>query len=141
METKHCVGVLIYNEHKEVLLIQNPKWKDGTYWMAPGGGIEPGETEEDAVHRETMEEVGIRVTDLYKLGEQKKLPSADFTNNSLAFHFYDYAAMVLPGETILPDNREVKTFAWFTVKEAMQLQTTDTMKHFLHSFNEYIQTV
>lgn len=90
MKTKHCVGVLIYNEHKEVLLIQNPKWKDGTYWMAPGGEIETGETEVDAVHREVMEEVGVQITNLYKLGEQQKMPSEDFTDGSLGFHFYDW---------------------------------------------------
>lgn len=34
------------------------------YWCNPGGGLEPGETFEDAAHRELYEETGFQVTDL-----------------------------------------------------------------------------
>lgn len=36
--------------------------RDGmTYYVFPGGGIEPGETAEETVTREVFEEVGVRV--------------------------------------------------------------------------------
>lgn len=58
---KYGVGALVYrgqNENFEVLLVSN-HWSDG--WLMPGGGVEQGETLEDAVVREVHEEAGIHV--------------------------------------------------------------------------------
>lgn len=52
---------------QNILMIRN------TYghalWTFPGGGIESGETVGQAVTREAMEEVGIELSDLRKIGE------------------------------------------------------------------------
>lgn len=37
---------------------------DGTWWFAPGGGLEGDETFEEAAVRETYEETGYRIDDL-----------------------------------------------------------------------------
>ena len=50
-----------------VLLIRHQEHDNGrTYWLFPGGGIEPGESESECVRREMREETGldVRVDDL-----------------------------------------------------------------------------
>jgi 8-oxo-dGTP pyrophosphatase MutT (NUDIX family) len=46
----------------QILLIQHTHHDDGrSYWLIPGGGIEPGEGEEACVAREMWEETGLQV--------------------------------------------------------------------------------
>ena len=50
---------LVTNAAGEVLLIQHTYVKG---WSMPGGGVERGETAEEALSRELVEEAGVRVT-------------------------------------------------------------------------------
>ena len=59
MEHTHLVSVaaLVTNERGEILLVNSP-WRG---WEYPGGLIEPGETFQEALHREIQEEAGVEV--------------------------------------------------------------------------------
>jgi ADP-ribose pyrophosphatase YjhB (NUDIX family) len=51
----------------QILLIRHREKETGrSYWILPGGGIEPGETEEECIRREMKEETNldVRVTSL-----------------------------------------------------------------------------
>jgi 8-oxo-dGTP diphosphatase len=51
----------IIKDHR-ILLIRHREHDSGrSYWVIPGGGIEPGETEEQCVEREMMEETHLEV--------------------------------------------------------------------------------
>lgn len=53
-------GAIIHDQH--ILLIQHHFHADGArYWVIPGGGIEPHETEEACVAREMREETHLEV--------------------------------------------------------------------------------
>lgn len=59
MEPTHLVSVaaLVTNDKGEILLVNSP-WRG---WEYPGGLIEPGETFQEALHREVMEESGVEI--------------------------------------------------------------------------------
>lgn len=51
------MAVLLFDEKKDNLLLQ--KRVDNGLWGLTGGFMEPGETFEETVHRETFEELGM----------------------------------------------------------------------------------
>ena len=59
-------GVILGHNRTTILLI---KRRDVPVWVLPGGGIEKGETPEQAVLRELEEETGYRVAILRKVAE------------------------------------------------------------------------
>lgn len=58
------VRVLLVRD-KNVLLLRHTYMRS---WFAPGGGVEKGETLEEAIRREAREEVGATLSDLRLLG-------------------------------------------------------------------------
>jgi 8-oxo-dGTP pyrophosphatase MutT (NUDIX family)/G:T/U-mismatch repair DNA glycosylase len=61
---REAVRALVLDPAGRVLMV---RFEDnfGTWWSTPGGGIEPGESDEDALARELAEEAGLRD---YELG-------------------------------------------------------------------------
>jgi 8-oxo-dGTP diphosphatase len=57
-----CVGAVISDEDGRILLILRGHEPAMGLWSIPGGRIEPGESDEDAVVREIREETGLVVT-------------------------------------------------------------------------------
>jgi 8-oxo-dGTP pyrophosphatase MutT (NUDIX family) len=57
-QPRQAVRVLLIDEADRVLLMRIRD--DGTnWWWTPGGGVEPGETDEQAAYREIAEETGL----------------------------------------------------------------------------------
>lgn len=63
-----AVLMLVHDGGSRILLSHKPGW--GDRWSILAGFIEPGETMEGCVARETQEEVGLTVTDIVYHGSQ-----------------------------------------------------------------------
>ncbi len=68
MPLRPVVRAVIFDED-DVILLKRIK-KDETYYAFPGGGVEEGETNEQAVIREAKEETGLDVAVETKIAEQ-----------------------------------------------------------------------
>jgi 8-oxo-dGTP diphosphatase len=56
-----CVGAVLADDEGRLLLIRRANEPGRGLWSLPGGRVEPGETDEQAVVREVAEETGLTV--------------------------------------------------------------------------------
>ena len=66
---RKCVGMMIINSQKEILVGRRLDHPSG-YWQMPQGGIDDNEKPEEAVWREMMEEIGTNNAKLYKISSK-----------------------------------------------------------------------
>jgi len=59
LRIREAVRAVLLTPGHEVLLVRFDFPNTGLRWAMPGGGLEPGETHLDALHRELAEEVGL----------------------------------------------------------------------------------
>ena len=66
---RKCVGMMILNNNKEILVGKRLDHPSG-FWQMPQGGIDDKENPEEAVWREMMEEIGTNKAKLIKESNQ-----------------------------------------------------------------------
>ena len=66
---RKCVGMMILNNNKEILVGKRIDHPSG-FWQMPQGGIDKYENPKEAVWREMMEEIGTNNVTLIKISNQ-----------------------------------------------------------------------
>ena len=56
---RKCVGMMIINDNKDILVGRRLDHPSG-FWQMPQGGIDEGESPENALYRELYEETGLK---------------------------------------------------------------------------------
>jgi NAD+ diphosphatase len=96
---------------QEMLLGRSPHFPPGMY-SALAGFVEPGETLEQCIAREVLEEVGVTVTNVQYFASQPW----PFPNSLMIAFFCDYA-----GGEIRPQEAEIEAAEWFDVFQLPKL--------------------
>lgn len=125
------VGVFIFNQKGELLLLQSHKWP-GRY-VVPGGHVELGERIEEAAVREAKEETGLDIYDLEFINFQEFIYDPAFWKKR-HFIFFDYAAKTDSIDVVLND--EAQEYVWVALGEALNL-SLDTYTRF--SIDTYLK--
>jgi len=66
---RKCVGMMIINKEKNILVGKRIDHPSG-FWQMPQGGIDDDEVPEEAVWREMMEEIGTNKAELIRVSKQ-----------------------------------------------------------------------
>jgi 8-oxo-dGTP diphosphatase len=96
-----CVGAIISDAAGRLLLIKRGHEPGKGLWSLPGGRVEAGETDEQAVVREVREETGLTVTAGRLIGcVQRPGPGGS------VYDIRDYAATVTGGTLAAGDDAQ-----------------------------------
>ena len=94
-----CVGAIVRDGQGRLLLIQRGHDPEAGRWSLPGGRVEPGETDAQALAREMLEETGLVVTPGPLIGAVERPGTGD-----TVLDIRDYAATVTGGTLAAGDD-------------------------------------
>jgi len=103
-EAKPPIAAAVIIQEGRVLLVRRRVKEGSLSWQFPAGGVEAGETREDAAVRETAEETGLTVRALRLLGERVH-PA---TGRTMSYT----ACEVVEGEARVADDDELDSVEW-----------------------------
>ncbi len=96
-----AVGVLLQNE--KVLIGRRPEGGIlAGLWQFPGGRLEPGESLEDCLRREWVEELGVQIEPLKEIG------SYDHAHTNFRITVHAFTCRLLQGEPQALDHTEIR---------------------------------
>jgi 8-oxo-dGTP diphosphatase len=93
MTRVRCVGALVRDAQGRLLMVQRGNEPAAGTWSIPGGRVEPGESDAEAVAREVLEETGLVVEPGDLVGTVER-PTA----SGDVYDIFDYAAELVSGE-------------------------------------------
>jgi len=106
---KQGISAAIIVDGGKVLMVRRRISEGELMWQFPAGGIEDGESAEDAAVRETAEETGLKVKAVRLLGERVHPKTQRLMSYT--------ACEVVSGEAHVADDDELDAVAWVAHSE------------------------
>jgi 8-oxo-dGTP diphosphatase len=127
MPTTNVSVLILYGPDGKILLQHRtkdaPTYPD--YWALFGGGIEEGESAEQAIKRESIEELGYELTS----PSFYKILRIHYRENEYALHVY--SERYNGGELVLGEGQAM---GWYTVQETERLLIDDHVRLLIQEF-------
>ena len=106
-----AVGVVVNDPERGVLLLRRHRFITDTWgWEIPAGGVDDGETLEQAAEREAIEETGCRPLELRYLG-------GCYPSNGLIDQRFEYFTAEGAEQVQDFDRTETESVAWFAPED------------------------
>jgi 8-oxo-dGTP pyrophosphatase MutT (NUDIX family) len=109
---RQAIVAVLRREGRVLAVRRGPTVPSPGYWQPLSGKVEPGETQEQALVREVLEEVGLTVTPGAKVWESQ--------TDDGHFRLHWWTADAVQGE-VVPDPGEVAEARWVTPHEFLAL--------------------
>jgi len=120
---RQCASVVLLRPSQgryQALLVHKPRKKDA--WQIPQGGVEEGESTEEAAIRELFEEAGVRAE---VIGSSKQSYKYDFPNSYRRFrpdnicgqHIQFVFSKADPTVEVKVDEEEIDSYKWVFPEE------------------------
>jgi 8-oxo-dGTP diphosphatase len=123
----HCVGAIITDSAGRLLLIKRGHEPQAGRWSLPGGRIEPGESDQQALVREVREETGLRVAPGRLAGTvERPWPGGR------VLVIRDYLAVVAGGDLAAGDDAD--DARWVSPADFAGLALTSGLQEALHAW-------
>ena len=114
---QRCVGAVITDDAGRILLVRRGHPPGAGLWSVPGGRVEAGESDAEAVVREIREETGLEVRAGTLLGAVVR------EGPGVTYDIYDYTAEVTGGDLVAGD--DAAAAAWYPLDALGTVELVD----------------
>ena len=126
---KKSSGVIIKSNNRILVCKRSTENSDGGKWALPMGGIEEGETPEQAAYREFHEEMGLEINGgLQALGYINRYNKQGGLKSILYLFMYETNDEIIPDLDLAMDGHEHSDCGYMTREEIEGLYMSDSIK-------------
>lgn len=137
MYRKAVLGIIVSRDKKFLLLYRILHWKG---WEFPKGGIEKGETEEEALLREIKEETGLHASIVCRLPYEISYdyPEKFVENTKTKYAGAKQSVYLITASGKVKLSGEHKKYKWVSCEEAMKLLKQESHRKALEAALRHI---